>query len=97
MLGGTLTPIKGLDLRLLGVILERNGQLVSTGAGAAVMGNPVDVVAWLANRLAQHGSSIKAGDVVLPGALVVAPDVHPGEYYKATFDRLGSVSAYFVE
>ncbi len=97
VLGGTLTPIKGLDLRLLGVILERNGRLVSTGAGAAVMGNPVDVVAWLANRLGQHGSGIKAGDVVLPGALVVAPDVHPGEYYKATFDRLGSVSAYFVE
>ena len=97
VLGGTLTPIKGLDLRLLGVVLERNGQLVSTGAGAAVMGNPVDVVAWLANRLAQYGSGIKAGDVVLPGALVIAPDVHPGEYYKATFDRLGSVSAYFVE
>ena len=97
VLGGTLTPVKGLDLRLLGVILERNGRLVSTGAGAAVMGNPVDVVAWLANRLAEHGSGIKAGDVVLPGAMVVAPDAHPGEYYRATFDRLGSVSAYFVE
>lgn len=97
VLGGTLTPIEGLDLRLLGVVLERNGVLVSTGAGAAVLGNPVDVVTWLANKLGEHGLGIKAGDIVLPGALVVAPDVHPGESYRATFDRLGSVSALFVE
>jgi len=97
VLGGRLTPIEGLDLRLLGVVLERNGSVVSTGAGAAVMGNPVDVVAWLANKLGQYDLRLKAGDVVLPGALVVAPDVHPGEFYKATFDRLGSVSAIFVE
>jgi len=97
VLGGTLTPIDGLDLRLLGVMFERNGVVVSTGAGASAMGNPVDVVAWLANKLGQYGSGLKAGDVVLPGALVVAPEVHPGEFYKATFDRLGSVSALFVE
>lgn len=97
VLGGTLTPVEGLDLRLLGVMFERNGQLISTGAGAAALGNPVEVVAWLANKLGQYGSGLKAGDVVLPGALVVAPDVRPGEYYRATFDRLGSVSAYFVE
>lgn len=97
VLGGTLTPIDGLDLRLVGVMLERNGSLVSTGAGAAALGNPVDVIAWMANKLAQYGLGLRAGDVVLPGALVVAPDVHPGEYYRATFDRLGSVSALFVE
>ena len=97
VLGGRLTPIEGLDLRLLGVVLERNGSVVSTGAGAAVMGNPVDVVAWLANMLGRYDLRLKAGDVVLPGALVVAPDVHPGEFYKATFDRLGSVSATFVQ
>lgn len=97
VLGGVLTPLKGLDLRLVGVMFERNGQLVSTGAGAAALGNPVDVVAWLANKLAEFGVGLKAGDVVLPGALVVAPDVHPGEHYKATFDRLGPVSANFVE
>ncbi|MGI5835988.1 MAG: 2-keto-4-pentenoate hydratase [Chloroflexota bacterium] len=97
VLGGTITPINGLDLRLLGVVFERNGVLVSTGAGASAMGNPVDVVAWLANKLALYGSGLKAGDVVLPGALVVAPEVQPGQFYKATFDRLGSVSALFVE
>jgi len=97
VLGGTITPVEGIDLRLVGVVLERNGVLVSTGAGAAAMGNPVEVVAWLANKLAQYGSGLKAGDVVLPGALVVAPDVQPGQFYKATFDRLGSVSALFIE
>jgi 2-keto-4-pentenoate hydratase len=97
VLGGTITPVDGLDLRLLGVVMERNGAVVSTGAGAAALGNPVDVVAWLANKLAQHGLGLRAGDVVMPGALVVAPDVHPGEHYRATFDRLGSVSTSFVE
>ena len=97
VLGGTITPIDRLDLRLLGVVLERNGALVSTGAGASAMGNPVDVVAWLANQLGRYDLRLKAGDVVLPGALVVAPEVHPGEFYKATFDRLGSVSALFVD
>lgn len=97
VLGGTLVAVEGIDLRLTGVMFERNGVLVSTGAGASAMGNPVDVVAWLANKLAQYGAGLKAGDVVLPGALVVAPDVRPGQFYKATFDRLGSVSALFVE
>lgn len=97
VVGGTLTPVEGIDLRLVGVMFERNGQLISTGAGAAAYGNPVDVVAWLANKLAEHGTGLNAGDIVLPGALVVAPDVHPGEYYRATFAYLGSVSAYFVE
>lgn len=97
VLGGTLTPVDGIDLRLIGVMVDRNGELISTGAGAAAFGNPVDVVAWLANKLGEHGTGLKAGDIVLPGALVVAPDVHPGEFYRATFDRLGSVSAYFVE
>jgi len=97
VLGGTITPIMGLDLRLVGVMLEKNGTLLSTGAGASAMGNPVDVVAWLANKLGEYGQGLKAGDIVMPGALVVAPEVHAGDFYKATFDRLGSVSALFVE
>jgi 2-keto-4-pentenoate hydratase len=95
VIGGTLTPVAGLDLRLIGAVLEGNGSVISTGAGAAVMGNPADVVAWLANRLAQYGQQLNAGDVVLAGALTLAPDVHAGDYYKATFDRLGSVVARF--
>lgn len=97
VLGGTITPIKRLDLRLLGVILEKNGVLLSTATGAVVLGNPVEVISWLANKLAEYGQSLKAGDVVLPGSMVIAPAAHPGEFYKATYDRLGSVSAYFVE
>jgi 2-keto-4-pentenoate hydratase len=97
VLGGKLTPVEGLDLRLLGVVLEKNGVLVSTGAGAAALGNPVDSVAWLANKLARYGLSLRAGDVVIPGALVLPPEAHPGDFFRATFDRLGSVSAVFVE
>lgn len=97
VLGGKITPVEGLDLRLIGVMLEKNGQLLSTGAGAATLGNPVDVLVWLANKLAQFGQILRAGDVVLPGTLVVAPLASPGDYFRATYDRLGSVSACFVE
>ncbi len=97
VLGGKLTPIEGLDLRLIGVVLEKNGQLHSTGAGAATLGNPVDVVVWLANKLADYGQYLKAGEIVLPGTIVVAPFASPGDFWRANYDRLGSVSAYFVE
>lgn len=97
VLGGKLTPVEGLDLRLIGMVLEKNGQLHSTGAGAATLGNPVDVVVWLANKLSEYGQFLKAGEIVLPGVIVVAPLASPGDFWRATFDRLGSVSASFVE
>ncbi len=97
VLGGKLTPVEGLDLRLIGMVLERNGQLHSTGASAATLGNPVDVLVWLANKLAEYGQYLKAGEIVLPGTIVVAPLAEAGEYWRANYDRLGSVSATFVE
>lgn len=97
VLGGKLTPVEGLDLRLIGMVLEKNGQLHSTGASAATLGNPVDVLVWLANKLAEYDQYLKAGEIVLPGTIVVAPLAAPGDYWRANYDRLGSVSAYFTE
>ncbi|MBN1152048.1 MAG: hypothetical protein JXA58_02455, partial [Dehalococcoidia bacterium] len=55
VLGGQLTPVRGLDLRLVGCVLTKNGQVIATGAGAAALGNPVGVVAWVANKLSALG------------------------------------------
>lgn len=94
--GAKLTPLPGLDLRLEGMALYRDGEPIDTGAGAAVLGNPLNCLAWLANKLAEFGTSLKAGDVVLAGAMHRAVPVSAGEVYRADFATLGSVTTRFV-
>lgn len=95
VLGDRVVPPIGIDLRLLGVVLERNGEVVSTGAGAAALGHPAAAVAWLANTLAWYGDALEAGDVVLPGALTTAVSAAAGDHFEAHFAGLGRVSCRF--
>ena len=64
-LGGTRRSPRDLDLALAGMVLEKNGEVVSTSCGASVQGSPVNAVAWLANTLGRLGITLKAGDVIL--------------------------------
>ncbi len=96
VVGGRGIPVDGLDLRLVGMVLERNGEVVNTAAGAAVLGHPAQAVAWLANKLAEFDVTLKAGEVILPGALSAAVTVQAGDFIQATFDHLGSVSVRFT-
>ena len=91
VLGGQGVDPKGFDLRLVGATLEKNGQLIHTAAGAAVMGHPAAAVAWLVRKLAERGQGLKAGQVVMCGALTEAVAVQPGDTVVARFDRLGTV------
>ena len=91
--GGKITSVENIDLRLVGMTLELNGDLVGTAAGAAALGNPAQVVAWLANKLTELGTMLYAGEIVLTGTLVGGLEPHPGDVFKVTFDRLGSVTA----
>jgi 2-keto-4-pentenoate hydratase len=95
VLGGRATKLDGLDLRLSGAILQRSGHIVETGLGAAVLGNPVVAVAWLANKLHEVGITLEEGDVVLSGACTRAVDVAPGDAFHAEFGGLGVVSVAF--
>jgi 2-keto-4-pentenoate hydratase len=97
VLGGTALDPYGLDLRLTGCVLERNGQLVHTAAGAAVMGHPAASVAWLVRALAVRGRGLEAGMVVMAGGLTEAIPVAPGDTVVARFDRLGTVEIPCVE
>lgn len=91
-----LSPV-ALDLACVGMVFERNGEIIATGAGAAVLGHPAAAVAWLANKLAQFDIPLKAGEVILSGAVTAAVDVRPGDHFAARFgDGLGSVSARFA-
>jgi len=78
------------------MVLEENGVVISTGAGAAVLGNPAQAVANLANRWADFDIGLKAGDIVISGTPVAAVPAEPGDFFEAIFDRLGAVSVRFV-
>lgn len=88
------TPIRpgALDLRLAGCNLYRNGELVATGAGGAVLGDPVRAVAWVANTLGARGIALHAGDVVMPGSCTAAFPLCPGDTVHADFAGLGPVT-----
>ena len=85
-------PIDGFEPRLLGAVLERKGMVVATGAGAAVLGDPITAVAWAAETLGRLGVTLAAGDVVMTGALHASVPITSGDRFDALFDRLGSVS-----
>ncbi|MCW2717144.1 fumarylacetoacetate hydrolase family protein [Pseudonocardia sp.] len=88
---GTPVPPAGIDLRLVGVVLEKNGEVVSTASGAASLGHPAAAVAWMVRTMAADGEGLRAGDVVLSGGLTAAVPVAPGDVVVASIDRLGTV------
>jgi len=97
VLGGQLTPVQCLDLRLIGCVLSKNGGIISTGAGAAALGSPAGVVAWAANKLSDLGlGGLRRGQVVITGSLVKPETVARGDCFTAMFDRIGSVSVSFA-
>jgi len=98
VLGTAPRRLSEVDLRLCGAVLEHAGEPVSVGAGAACLGNPVHAVAWLATTLAAAGRPLRAGDLVLSGALgpmVPVPVAAAGPVYEARVSGLGSVRAVF--
>jgi 2-keto-4-pentenoate hydratase len=97
VLGGRVTPVSGLDLRLAGVLCYRNGVPIDSGAGAAALGHPARCVAWLANKLSEQGAGLRRGDIVLSGGLHRMVPVRPGDVFRAEFAHLGAVSAHFSD
>src|SRR5487761_1564611 len=88
---GAPVPPDGIDLRLAGVVLEHNGEVVATAAGAAALGHPAASVAWLVRSLAAEGEGLRAGQEILSGGLTAAAPVKPGDVVVASIDRLGSI------
>lgn len=96
VVGAARVPLAGLDLASIACALLRGDEVVGSGDGAAVMGNPLTALAWLANTLGARGVTLEAGHVVLPGAVCAMVPVAAGDTFTATFAGLGSVSARFV-
>jgi len=92
VLGEDRKPLDGLDLYTCGMVLEVNGLVASLGAGAACLGHPLNSAAWLARTMAGLGEPLRAGDVVLTGALGPLVPLNPGDAVIARIGGLGSAS-----
>lgn len=95
VLGGRPVPLSALDLRAVRMTLLRDGEKVSEGIGADCMDGPLNAAVWLASTLVRLGDPLRAGDVVLTGALGPMAVAHPGSTFEARISGLGSVRVGF--
>ncbi len=95
--GGRARYPAEIDLRTLGVVMEKNGEIVAMGASAAVLGHPAEAIAMLVNILAEQGEELAAGSFVMSGGITEAIPVKAGDCIIARYQELGSVSIRFVE
>lgn len=96
VLGDRLVDPRAVDLQTCGMVLEKNGDIAVTGAGAATMGSPLTAVAWLANTLGRIGVPLKSGEVILSGALGGMVPVQRGDSLRVTIGGIGGCSVRFV-
>lgn len=95
VLGDRLVDPREVDLVTCGMVLEKNGDIVATGAGAATLGNPVNAMVWLANTLGRLGIPLRAGEVVLSGSLGPLIPVQAGDALRVTIGGIGGCSVRF--
>ena len=96
VLGSRPVRITDFDMRMCGMVMEKAGEPVSVGAGAACMGSPLNATLWLAEVMARVGRPMRAGDTILSGALGPMVAVAPGDVFDVRIDGLGSVRAAFA-
>ncbi|OAN92900.1 2-oxopent-4-enoate hydratase [Marinobacter sp. EhC06] len=96
VLGDQAVSPRKVDLGTCGIVVEKNGSVLSAGAGAAALGSPVNCVTWLANTLGEFGITLKAGEVILSGSLVPLEPVKAGDYMRVDIGGIGSASVRFA-
>ena len=96
VIGESAADPRDFDFETCGAVVWKNGEIISTGAGAAALGSPVAAVAWLANTLGNYGVSLSAGDVILSGSLVPLEPARPGDRFRLAIAGLGEVSVNFA-
>jgi 2-keto-4-pentenoate hydratase len=95
-LGAEPRKLDGLDLRLCGMVMDRRGEPVSVGAGAGCLGNPLNAALWLARTMVEVKSPLKAGDIIMSGALGPMVGVAAGDVLDTRINGVGSVRVAFA-
>ena len=96
-LGHRMVALRDLDLRMEGMVMEVDGQPVGSGTGVEAMGDPVAVVAWLANTMARFERCLEPGMVIITGSIIKGAIVQPGQHVRVEFTHLGAVEMEFKE
>ncbi|MFF3892602.1 hypothetical protein ACFYY3_05265 [Streptomyces sp. NPDC001812] len=96
VVGGNPVKPDSVDLRWIGALLHRNQTVEETGLAAGVLNHPASGVHWLANKLARHGSGLKAGDLVLAGSFTRPVHVQKGDTFLADYGPLGTITCTFA-
>ncbi|WP_414155761.1 2-oxopent-4-enoate hydratase [Pseudomonas sp. BNK-43-a] len=96
VLGDRGVDPRDVDLACVGMTLEKNGEIVATGAGAAALGHPANAVAWLANTLGRLGIALNKGEVILSGSLAAMVPVQAGDQLRISLGGIGSAAVRFV-
>jgi len=96
VLGPQRHSVEDIDLRWVGVITSRGGEVEETGLGAGVLNDPIESVVWLARRMAQYGQSIAPGQVILSGSFIRPVECPPGTEIHADFGAFGAVDISFA-
>lgn len=92
VMGSRITPLDDLDLDIIGMAAYKNGELVHASSSAAVMGNPINAMIWVVNKMLSLGLTFKKGEVVLSGSFTPVFDMQAGDHIFVKFDHLGTVS-----
>ncbi|MGH8788919.1 MAG: 2-oxo-3-hexenedioate decarboxylase [Cupriavidus necator] len=96
VVGGQPMKVAGVDLRTIGIVMEKNGEPVAFGAGAAVLGHPAAAIAMLANHLGARDQEIPAGTLILSGGITEAVAVQAGDAVSLRVQGMGSVGLRFI-
>lgn len=96
VIGGRPVKVDELDLRWVSSLLYRNETIEDSGVAGAILGHPAMGVAWLANKLAQHGQTLEAGEIILAGSFTKPMWVERGDTVHADYNGMGSVTCRFV-
>ncbi|MDJ0376304.1 2-oxo-hept-4-ene-1,7-dioate hydratase [Cryobacterium sp. PH31-L1] len=95
VVGGTPVKVGDIDLRWVSALLYRNQTIEESGVAAAVLNHPAAGVYWLANKLAQHGTSLEAGEIILAGSFTRPMWVEQGDTVHADYGPLGAITCRF--
>ena len=96
MLGSPMSSPRGIDLRLEGMVISINGEVRGSATGVEVLGNPLGLVAVIANKIGEYGEMLEAGMILMTGSIVTAMPVKPGDDLRVEFTRIGSLHARFT-
>lgn len=95
VLGQKKTTVQSIDLSSIEMKAFKNGKLIDSATGSAVMGNPINAVIWLAKELSRYNIPLRAGEFILSGALSKAVPFEAGDTFTADFGPFGEVSISF--